>query len=137
MLQPFAFQSRDFLRRTVVGKKVQFRVLYSVASMNREYGIVTLQDGRNLVELVVSEGVVKVRDDAGRREEQPEHETLIEKLRIMEDQAQTAGKGVWNADDDGKIEARYESPSDPDSFLEEHKGKKIDGELQIPGVGVF
>jgi len=116
----------------VVGKEVQFNVLYTVAAITREYGLITLPDGRSLVETLVSEGIVKLRDDAGKRDDQTENDTLVEKLRIFEDQARSAQKGVWNTSDDGQIDVKYEPPENPQAFLEEHKEHEIDGKLHIP-----
>ncbi|KAI5791855.1 hypothetical protein EDC01DRAFT_788255 [Geopyxis carbonaria] len=124
--EPFAFQSRDALRKLAVGKEVTFTVLYNVASMNRDYGVVTLPDGQNLVEVVIQEGIAKLRDDAGKRDDQAINETLVEKLRIYESQARSSEKGVWSLEDDGRIECRNDSPSDAAGFLDDHKQKNID-----------
>jgi len=38
--EPFAFESRDYLRRLLVGKVVRFQVLYKIPTgANREYGL--------------------------------------------------------------------------------------------------
>lgn len=126
--QPHAFASRDYLRKLIVGKEITFKVLYNVQQINREYGAVYLSNGQNLAELLVSDGIVRVRDDAGKREtEGSEAEMMIQKLRIYEDQARTAGRGVWDPKDDGKVDVSYEAPISAKAFLEEYKGKTIDG----------
>lgn len=108
-------------------------ILYT-SPAGREYGLVTLPDGTSLVEVLVNEGVVKVRDDAGKHSEQAGHEPLIEMLRIYEEQAKDAQKGTWNQEDDGLIDSTFESPSNPQEFLEEHKGRPIDGEDIRPSL---
>ena len=35
--EPFAFASREFLRRLVIGKRVKFRVEYSVESISKNF----------------------------------------------------------------------------------------------------
>ena len=55
--------------------------------------------------------------------EDGEEEILVKKLRIYESQARSASRGLWTSDDDGRIESQYESPADPQAFLEEHKGE--------------
>jgi len=111
---------------------VQFSITQTVPNTNRDLGIVTLADGRSLLEVLVSEGQVKLRDDA----QKIENDVLVDKLRKYEDQARSAGMGVWNTTDDGHIDARYELPSSPQDFLEEHKGKQIAGESMFdPNVG--
>ncbi|CUS08392.1 unnamed protein product [Tuber aestivum] len=130
--EPFAFQSRDFLRKATVGKEVKFQVLYTVPNTNREYGLVLLPNGESLLEKTVSEGWVKVREDAGKRENQPDNETTIEKLKELEVTASTERKGVWCASDDGRIETNYEYPpaSEAVGFLEKHKGRTVSGIIE-------
>jgi endonuclease YncB( thermonuclease family) len=70
--EPWAFEAREALRKLVVGKNIQFSVLYSIPNTNREYGIVYLGDGRKLPEVMVQEGWLKLRDDAGRKEDSDE-----------------------------------------------------------------
>jgi staphylococcal nuclease domain-containing protein 1 len=101
---------------------VQFTI--SGSNAGREYGFITLPDGQPLLELVIAEGVVKLRDDAGKRDEHAEHEHLIEKLRIYEEQARDAGKGVWSYSDDGRIELKYDLEA-PSKFLDEYKGMAV------------
>lgn len=125
LAQPYAFESRDFLRKLVVGKEIKFTVLYQVPNTSHEYGMVTLSTGQSLVELALAEGMVKLRDDAGRRNDQPEGEALLEQLRVLESNARMEAKGMWSTTEDGRIESRYENPSDPLEFLEKHKGKPI------------
>lgn len=124
--QPYAFESRDFLRKLAVGKEVQFLRLYQVPTTGREYGTVTLPDGRSLIELALEEGMVKLRDD-GKREDELENEATLEKLRPLEASARAEGKGVWGVSQDGRIDSRYEAPEAPVQFLGTYKGKPIDG----------
>jgi staphylococcal nuclease domain-containing protein 1 len=105
---------------------VQFSIVYTVSSSNREYGSVTLPGGQNVVELAVQEGTVRVHDASGKRDDQGEGEPFVEKLRIYEDQARSAFKGLWNNSEDS-INASYESPEDPQEFFGQYKGSEIDG----------
>lgn len=73
--------------------------------------------------------MVKVRDDAGKREEQSQYEELIGRLQALEAKARSEGKGVWSTTDNGQIEGRNDYPTDMAAFLQEWKGKQIDGEL--------
>ncbi|KAK4989802.1 hypothetical protein LTR50_002977 [Elasticomyces elasticus] len=122
--EPFAFQSRDFLRRLCVGKVVQFNVLYQIpVGVKRDYGTVTLADGQQLPDLVVAEGWAKIRDDAGKKEDTEEGTTLLERLEALEAHAKADEKGVWGKDP--KIEVVHEL-SDAKAFAETWKGKSID-----------
>ena len=78
---------------------------------------------------MVAEGMVKVREEAGKREEEEETGVLIEKLKVLQTQAQRDGKGLWSeGTDDGKIETGDGQLPDPAVFLEQWKGKRIEGE---------
>jgi staphylococcal nuclease domain-containing protein 1 len=93
--EQWAFQSRDALRKMVVGKNIQFSVLYSVPNTKREYGVVFLNDGRKLPEEMVKEGWLKLREDAGRKEDTEESLQQLSKLRMLEATARSEDKGLW------------------------------------------
>ncbi|KAF2868215.1 hypothetical protein BDV95DRAFT_679033 [Massariosphaeria phaeospora] len=123
--EQYAFESRDYLRRFLVGKVVQFRVLYKIPTgVNREYGLITLPNRTQLPDLAVAEGWVKLRDDAGRKDDSDEAAATLEKLQVLEARARADSKGVWQ-ESGGRINSTSEL-SDPKSFVEEHKGKEID-----------
>lgn len=128
--QPFAFESRDFLRKLCVGKVVHFNVLYNIPTPSpRDYGIVTLQNGQNLLDLAVGEGWVKLRDDASKKEDSPHGTELLERLQALESRAKADEKGLWG-NQTSRIENINEL-SDPKSFVEEWKGKPIDSKIYI------
>ncbi|KLJ06212.1 hypothetical protein EMPG_10361 [Blastomyces silverae] len=126
--EPFAFQSREFLRELLVGKVIKFQVLYTIPTTKREYGIVKLPNAQELPELCVAEGWVKVREDAGKREESEDTVALLDKLRDLENRARTESKGVW-ASTGGDLEAAYEVP-DPKALIESEKGNQIDAVVE-------
>jgi staphylococcal nuclease domain-containing protein 1 len=76
----------------------------------------------------VSEGWAKVREDAGRKEDEEDAVTFLEKLRTLESQAKASSKGVW-ATTGGKIDTSYEVP-DPNALVEEFSGKKVDAIIE-------
>ena len=45
ILQPFAWEAREFLRKKLIGKEVLFSVEYKVPGTGREYGCIYLQKG--------------------------------------------------------------------------------------------
>ncbi|KAI9753075.1 MAG: hypothetical protein M4579_005347 [Chaenotheca gracillima] len=129
--EPYAFESRDFLRRLVVGKVVQFQVLYTISppgSKAIELGKVSLQSGQSLPELAVSEGWLRIRDNAGRSDDSEEASSLLESLRTAEATAKAESKGLWGGTGDN-ISITNEIP-DPKSFTEEWKGKSIDSIIE-------
>ena len=123
--EPWAFQSRDALRKLLVGKNVQFSVLYAIPNTKREYGIIYLMDGHKLPEDMVKEGWLKLRDDAGKKEDTEEAIAQIEKLRQYETAARNEEKGLW-AKTSGKIDVQHDL-GDSKEFLETWKGKSVDG----------
>lgn len=108
----------------IVGKVVQFKVLYSIPTgVKREYGTVILQGGESLPESAVANGWVKLRDDAGRKDESEESKLLLEKLELQEAKAKHDSKGVWGSEG-GKIENIFEIP-DVKAFVEEWQDKPL------------
>ncbi|ROT35372.1 tudor domain-containing protein [Sodiomyces alkalinus F11] len=122
--EPFAFQSREYLRESAVGKQVQCTVLYTVPS-GRDFGAVLLsRDGPSIPEEAVKAGWLKVREDAGRKEESEEILQRLDNLRSLESQAKSEGKGLWSGSG-GVIQVQNDLGG-PD-FLNEWKGKTVDG----------
>nr|CAB3266428.1 staphylococcal nuclease domain-containing protein 1 [Phallusia mammillata] len=90
--EAFAWQSRENLRRKVIGHEIFFLIEHAVNN-DRCYGTVflgTSTSGQNLAEMQVSEGWAEVRR-VNVRSDNTEHARLIE----LEDQAKAAGKGKW------------------------------------------
>jgi staphylococcal nuclease domain-containing protein 1 len=86
-----------------------------------------LQDGQQLPELAIAEGCLKLRDDAGRRDEGEEVQQLVEKLKVLEARAKADSKGVWT-ESAQPLQTAYEL-SNPQDFVSKHKGKSLEGEM--------
>jgi staphylococcal nuclease domain-containing protein 1 len=114
------------LRKLLVGKDVQFSVSYTISTMNppRENGIVFLP-GTNVVESALSEGWVKLRE-SGKKDKSEDEEVLLAKLKGFEDQAKGDGKGIWSSES-GKVDVKHDASGKEKEFLEQWKGKDIDG----------
>ncbi|XP_073159229.1 ribonuclease TUDOR 1 [Henckelia pumila] len=91
--EPFAWDSREFLRKLCIGKEVTFKVDYTVASINREFGSVFLGDNINVALAVVAAGWAKVKDVGQQKGEASPY--LAELLRL-EEQAKQQGVGRWS-----------------------------------------
>ncbi|XP_049367867.1 ribonuclease TUDOR 1 isoform X3 [Solanum verrucosum] len=89
--EPFAWQSRDFLRKLCIGKEVTFKVEYAVPSIGREYGTVFLGD-KNVSMLVVAAGWAKVREQGQQKDANP----YLKQLQDAEEQAKQQGLGRWS-----------------------------------------
>lgn len=109
-----------------VGKVIQFTILYSIPTgAKRDYGTVYLQTGQSLPDAAVAEGWVKLREDAGRKDESEASKALLEKLELAEASAKTNLKGIW-ASAGGNLENANEVP-DPKGFVEQYRDKSIEG----------
>ena len=126
--QPFAYQSRDFLRAKAIGKLVQFRTLYTIPSTKREYGNVFLAGGVKMPALALEEGWVKVREDASRKNDSDDSQSLLDDLKAKEAAAKDNSRGIWSPGD-GKVHVSYEI-SDPKGFVEKFKGKKMNAVVE-------
>ncbi|KAG8388177.1 hypothetical protein BUALT_Bualt02G0098700 [Buddleja alternifolia] len=91
--EPFAWESREFLRKLCVGKEVTFRVDYTVPSINREFGTVFLGEDKNVAMLVVAAGWAKVREQG---QQKGEASPVLAELLRLEEQAKEQGLGRWN-----------------------------------------
>jgi staphylococcal nuclease domain-containing protein 1 len=60
-IQPFAYESRDYLRNLLIGKEVTFTVEYTVQASGREYGVVQLPGNIIVNQELVKEGYAKAR----------------------------------------------------------------------------
>ncbi|ETS74045.1 hypothetical protein PFICI_13911 [Pestalotiopsis fici W106-1] len=118
----FAFQSREYLRGVALGKLVKCNVYYTIPSSGREYGIVQLQDGTELPIEAVKAGWLKVREDAGRKEESEDLLAKIDELKEAESEAKAAEKGLHGKG--GSIEVQNDLGT-PD-FFNQWKGKTVD-----------
>jgi staphylococcal nuclease domain-containing protein 1 len=93
--EPFGWEAREFLRKKLVGKEVQFKMEYKIPMGNqtREFGIILLKDSNeSVVETMVSEGLVEVVRKA-QNKDLPEFIKLCE----LEELAKLANKGKWTA----------------------------------------
>ncbi|WJX47856.1 Translin-1 [Trifolium repens] len=130
--EPFAWESREFLRKLCIGKEVAFRVDYNVPAISRDFGTVFLGN-QNVAMLVVSGGWAKIRDQGQQRGEvSPYHAELLR----LEEQAKQEGLGRWSKTP-GAAEASIRNlppsaigdPSNLDAMglLSANKGRPMEG----------
>jgi len=122
--EPFAFQSREFLRSLAVGKQVKVSISYTIPNSGREYGTASLQDGTSFPEASVKAGWLKVRDDAGRKEESEDVLGKINNPRALETQAKDQLEGL-HAGAGGFIEVQNDLGGP--EFMNQWKGKTVEG----------
>ena len=100
------------------------RSLDTIPTSGREYGTAALQDGTELPEAAVKEGWLKVREDAGRKEESEEVLEKLSNLRNLEALAKDEPKGL-HAGTGGVIEVQNDLGGP--EFMNVWKGKTVDG----------
>lgn len=89
--EPFAWDSREYLRKLCIGKEVAFRVDYT-AQTGREFGSVFLGD-KCVEMLVVSQGWAKVKEQG---QQKVEASPYLTELMRLEEQAKQQGLGKWS-----------------------------------------
>eukprot|EP00878_Enallax_costatus_P006933 GHUV01007265.1.p1 GENE.GHUV01007265.1~~GHUV01007265.1.p1 ORF type:complete len:560 (+),score=208.13 GHUV01007265.1:80-1759(+) len=115
--EPFAWESREFLRKKLIGQAVVFRVDYVVeVAGNKEFGSVFLQQGQqqeNIALSIVQNGWAKVREVTGGP--QQKQSPYIEELLKAQEAAQNGQLGLWNKDPSA-IAASLGAIPTPDEF---------------------
>ncbi|KAK3284178.1 hypothetical protein CYMTET_8157, partial [Cymbomonas tetramitiformis] len=130
--EPYAWESREHLRKKLIGKDVVFRVDYTVPSIAREFGTVYLKsaDGQppeNVSLLVVANGLCKVRESSGQQAASPDYDEL---MRLQED-AQQKGLGLWSKEPNAAaIRTVPTDAIDGMALLESSKGKALPGVVE-------
>jgi staphylococcal nuclease domain-containing protein 1 len=105
---------------------VHFKTFYTNPTTKRDYGIVVVpRGGPQLPERAIAEGWLKIRDDAGRKDESDESSRLLERLQVSEARAKADSKGLW-AESGGKIDCSYDL-KEAKEFADKSKGQSVDG----------
>ncbi|KAJ2901887.1 Staphylococcal nuclease domain-containing protein [Zalerion maritima] len=126
--EEFAFQARDYLRRLCVGQQLRITNQYTIPNTSRQYVTADLRDGTKFPEVIVHAGWAKVREEAGKKEEDELILDRLDKLRFYESEAKDEAKGLWGAAS-GFIDVEHEI-IDADAFLKEWKGKTVPGRVE-------
>lgn len=118
--EPVAWESRDFLRRCVVGQSVMFTVEYTVSN-GREFCCVyvggkTIESSVNVTEAMISEGLLRVRGENN------------SKLLAIQAVAQGAGKGIHGDEETlakhvREVQYNFENPR---ALVDHYKHQPID-----------
>jgi staphylococcal nuclease domain-containing protein 1 len=74
---------------------------------------------------MIKEGWLKLREDAGRKEDSEEALKQLDHLRLLEAKARNDDKGLWSPDL-SRIDVQHDM-GDSQAFLETYKGKTLDG----------
>lgn len=120
--EPWAFESREFLRAMAVGKEISFTSIHSLPSNDdipRDLGSAEI-NGVDLSSELLKHGWAKLKEI----KREPTEEDL--KKRDIENEAKTAGKGIWNPHGQQARVVHHTMPVDSQAFVTEWRGKPLD-----------
>lgn len=138
--QPFAWESRDFLRKLLIGKSVVYRVEHEVG--NRTYGEVWLTE-ENVRTLIVQKGwaevTVRERKDKDGQIMEPRKED--QELLSIQEAAKSKKIGIWATSTKNVRTVKYiennreTDPATLYAFFEKNKGKTLNGVVEQVKTG--
>ena len=107
----------------MIGKRVTFKVDYSVASIAREFGRVFVGD-ENVALAHVADGWAKVKDSSSQNDDDAD---ALEALRLAEQSASANEMGIWSKDPTALARASRAAPAsfDARAFFAAHKGVPV------------
>ncbi|KAF7971882.1 hypothetical protein HWV62_19771 [Athelia sp. TMB] len=120
--EPWAFESRDFLRAMTVGKEISFASSHSLPTNDdtpRDLGTAEI-GGLDVASELLKNGWAKIKD----LKREPNEEDMRKK--DLENEAKTAGKGLWNPHGPQARAVHHMMPTDSQGFVTEWKGKSLD-----------
>ena len=132
---PFAYESKEFLRKIAIGKSVTFRIVYCVTNINKYFGDVDLFDAstsqsQSLAKLVVAAGwsVVKESRDG-------KNSSIHDELLQLEVAAKAAKLGIHTTESKVKIAATRQlkwtpTAADINSLLTKYKDVPTKGIIE-------
>jgi len=128
--EPYAWECREFLRKKLIGKEVQFAVEYKVPGSGKEYGSIFVKspitgESENVTELLVAEGLVEVR----RGGIKPSDDQT--KLNELEDVAKEAKKGKWSTDAIEHVRSILWNIENTRNFVDQKKGRPVDAVIEM------
>lgn len=128
--EPWAWEAREHLRKKIVGKEVYYIKQLNPAN-NRLYGTVWMRsNGENIVDSLISEGLVTVRRDS--RNLVDGEQEAVQRLIALEDAAKAAKKGKWGSGPDPQEHVRkiQWSQENPTHLLSKYAGKPVDAVIE-------
>ncbi|KAK7472782.1 hypothetical protein VKT23_000889 [Stygiomarasmius scandens] len=120
--EPWAFESREFLRALAVGKEVSFTSIHSLPpneDVPRDLGSAEV-GGLDLASEILKNGWGKLKDS----KREPTEEDI--RKRDLENEAKATGKGLWNPHGPKARAVHHSMPTDSQAFVSEWKGKSLD-----------
>jgi len=121
--EPMAWESREYLRKLLVGKTVLCTVSHKTDT-GREYGWIGIgsnnpEEAESVAKKLVSEGLAKVRDNC-----------RDESLKEAEEAAKTAEKGVWSPSANEHVRDVKWEVDNPRQLVDKMHGKPINAVIE-------
>ncbi|OAX42282.1 hypothetical protein K503DRAFT_797296 [Rhizopogon vinicolor AM-OR11-026] len=120
--EPWAFESRDFLRAFAVGKEISFTSTHSLPSnddVTRDFGTAEI-GGVDVASEMLRNGWAKIKES----KRDPTDDDI--QKRDIEAEAKAAGKGLWNSHGPQARAVHQTMPAESQAFVSEWKGKSLD-----------
>ena len=120
--EPYAFECREYLRKKLVGREISYTVDFQVPQSNRSMCSVYLgndpESSENLIESLLSEGLVELRPQTGARANDPKYQRLLQ----IDQQAKSNKLGRYSNDSPtAHIRDIKWTLTDAKQFLDRHK----------------
>jgi staphylococcal nuclease domain-containing protein 1 len=132
--EPFAWQSREFLRQLTIGKQVTYTIEYKAPAgqnnRSKEYGVVYLvgkgSDQETLAKLIVTKGWATVRRPKTDKEPREDVAELIQ----LEEDAKKSGIGLFDKTLSTEDTIRPTAEINTTEFFEKYRGKPLSGVVE-------
>lgn len=120
--EPYAFEAREYLRKKLVGQEICYTVDFQIPQSNRLMCTVYLgkdaESGENVIESLVAEGLVEVRQQTGPRASDAKYQRLLQ----IDAQAKTNKRGRYSDDSSQQHVRNIKwTLENPKQFVDEHK----------------
>lgn len=123
--EPFAWESREFLRRQTISKPIQFDIAFT-SKTGKEYGTLLLEGKTNLAQAVVAAGFADAQEGPPRKDgsQFPDRAALLE----LKENAVAAGIGMWSKAPGTHVrQINWDAERNGTAFLQQTKGKTLAG----------
>ncbi|CAF2744030.1 unnamed protein product [Rotaria sp. Silwood2] len=120
--EPYAFEAREYLRKRLVGREICYTIDFHITQSNRSLCTIYLgkdkETGENIIESLLSEGLVELRKQTGTRA----NDANYKRLGIIEEQAKANKRGRYSGESpNAHIRNMKWTLENPKQFVDEHK----------------
>lgn len=84
-------ESKEMVRKLLIGKEIKFKVLFKHPSTGKEFGDIQSPIFKSLIEYLVERGVVKLKENIN------EESDFVDNLQDLEQKARSKEEGLWDS----------------------------------------